>query len=290
MRIIIFLIVICALNLTSACTPGKTYGDTESNDLSSAQIKTGALLETDSTGKSAEKVKKGVVRIICRPTSVGGTGFLHKSGVIITAAHVVSVCATGDLSIITASGKMIGVSSVSADDVKDLAILRPNPSLIGIPLTIAQMTEPKLGSQVATWGYPGGYNGLFPLLSVGYFSGVQDFKAANGRRFRRWVINAAFNGGNSGGPVLSVENGQVIGVVSSKLAPLPPNIAKIIEGLKNDRSGMSTGWKRNGKPLSQAQLAGIVLDYLRTQVQLVIGYAVTTKDLNDFLESQGITP
>jgi S1-C subfamily serine protease len=126
---------------------------------------------------------------------------------------------------------------------------------------------------------------------VGYLAGVQDFDVETpSRATRRWVINAAFNGGNSGGPVLSVEDGKVIGVVSSKLAPLPLGIANIIEGLKNDGSGMHSGWTINGQSVSQAQLAGHVLDYLRKQVQLVIGYAVTTKDLNDFLKAQGIVP
>jgi S1-C subfamily serine protease len=260
-------------------------------DSSSAQIPIGAPLETDSPGKAADAAKNGVVLIICRPTSFGGTGFLHKSGVDITAAHVVAGCALGDLSIRTSSDEQMGVTSVSADDVKDLAILRPTSTLSGTPLPIASVSEPRLGAQVTTWGYPAGYTGLSPLLSVGYLAGVQDFDVETpSRATRRWVINAAFNGGNSGGPVLSVEDGKVIGVVSSKLAPLPLGIANIIEGLKNDGSGMHSGWTINGQSVSQAQLAGHVLDYLRKQVQLVIGYAVTTKDLNDFLKAQGIVP
>jgi hypothetical protein len=71
---------------------------------------------------------------------------------------------------------------------------------------------------------------------------------------------------------------------------LPPAIARIIEGLKNEKSGVYSGWKINGQSANQAQLTGYVLEYLRTQVQLVIGYAVTTKDLRDFLNAQGIAP
>jgi len=67
-------------------------------------------------------------------------------------------------------------------------------------------------------------------------------------------------------------------------------IAAIIEGLKNDGSGIHFGWKILGKSVSQAQLAGYILESLRTQVQLVIGYAVTAKELNYFLKAQGITP
>jgi hypothetical protein len=90
-----------------------------------------------------------------------------------------------------------------------------------------------------------------------------------------------------------VQDGQVIGVVTSKLAPLPEVIATIIEDLNNDRGGFFSGRSRvriNGQQASESQLVGVVLQYLRTQVQLVIGYTVTTKDLNDFLKEQGIAP
>ena len=288
MKCVAFCLGLVILGLAIGCSSVEKQAKL---DPASAQISTGALLETDSAGKAAEAAQKGVTRVICRPTSFGGTGFLHKSGVVITAAHVVTGCAPGDLIILAASGQQTGVSSVSANAIKDLAILLPISPLSGTPLPIASAFEPRLGAQVTTWGYPGGYTGLSPLLSVGYYAGVQDFDTeAPSRATRRWVINAAFNGGNSGGPIISVEDGQVIGVVSSKLAPLPLAIAKIIEGLKNDTSGMHSGWTINGQSVSQAQLTGHVLEYLRTQVQLVVGYAVTTKDLNDFLKAQGVAP
>jgi hypothetical protein len=281
-------LVIGVLGLGIGCSSIQTH---VGHVPASTQIPLGSPLETDSAGKAAEVAQKGVTRVICRPTSFGGTGFLHKSGVIITAAHVVANCAPVDLLILTTSGQQTGVVSVSADDVKDLAILRLTSPLSGTPLPIAKISAPRLGEQVTTWGYPGGYTGLSPLLSVGYFAGVQDFDIETPERAtRRWVVNAAFNGGNSGGPLLAVEDGQVIGVVSSKLAPLPKAIATIIEGLKNDKGGYYSGWTINGQAVSQAQLAGHVLDYLRTQVQLVVGYAVTTKDLNDFLKGHGIEP
>jgi S1-C subfamily serine protease len=284
-------IVIILLVSFTGCS--STQPSVKLHSSNAPQIPVGALLETDSSGKTAEAAEKGVVRVICRSTSYGGTGFLHKSGLIITAAHVVSGCATSDLLLVTSSGRQIGVASVSVDDVKDLAIIRPSSSIPGSPLVIAPVSEPQLGAQVTTWGYPGGYDGLIPLLSVGYFAGVQDFTVGTNNRVRRWVINAAFNGGNSGGPVFSVQDGQVIGVVTSKLAPLPEVIATIIEDLNNDRGGFFSGRSRvriNGQQASESQLVGVVLQYLRTQVQLVIGYTVTTKDLNDFLKEQGIAP
>jgi len=152
------------------------------------------------------------------------------------------------------------------------------------------VSAPALGAQVSTWGYPGGYDGLLPLLSVGYFAGIQEFADPPRPNVRRWVINAAFNGGNSGGPVLSVEDGRVIGVVSSKLAPLPPFIAQVLSVLTGQKFGLQyelnhpDGTKSS---VSEGQLIGEVLNYLRSQVQLVIGYSVITQDLNDFLAANG---
>lgn len=287
MSFIILCLVVGAFAFSGGCASTQTHVD---RDSSMAQIPRSAPLQTDSAGKTAEAAQQGVTRVICRPTSFGGTGFLHKSGVVITAAHVVAGCTPSDVVIVTASGRQIGVASASADDVKDIAILRPTSPVPGNALTIAPVSQPRLGTQVTTWGYPGGYDGPYPLLSVGYFAGIQDFNVGPAGKIRRWVINAAFNGGNSGGPLLAVENGQVIGLVTSKLAPLPKAIAAIIEGLKNDKSGVYSGWTINGQSVNQAQLAGYVLEYLRTQVQLVIGYAVSAKDLNDFLKAQGVTP
>jgi S1-C subfamily serine protease len=289
MKFRVFIIISSILSLISGC---HSLQQNTKEDNSTNRVLLGAPLEIDSAGRASEAAQNGVARIICRSTTYGGTGFLHKSGFLITAAHVVNGCDTKNLVVISGSGQAVGVSSVSADNEKDLSILKPTTAFEGKPIDIDINFVPKLGEQVATWGYPGGYSGLTPLLSVGYFSGIQNFIGGqhSTNSIKRWVINAAFNGGNSGGPLMSVESGKVIGIVSSKYAPLPKHIADIIEFLKNDGSGMHSGARLHGKDLSQAQLAGYVLEYLRTQVQLVIGYSVTMEDLVDFLKSKDIDP
>lgn len=255
-------------------------------------LNTGAPVDTDTAGKLAEAARHGLARVICLPTSFGGSGFLHVSGNLITAAHVVAGCAPSDLLILTAAAQRVHVASVAVDEARDLALLRPTEAIRGTPLAVASASTPHLGTQVSTWGYPGGYDGLAPLLSVGYFSGVQEFSSPHGA-VQRWVINAAFNGGNSGGPVFTVEDGRVIGVVSSKLAPLPKSISSTLDALQRAQHGLQfTGTTEDGKPFtrSEAQLVADVLQYLRSQVQLVIGYAVTTNDLNTFLKGQRLAP
>lgn len=252
-----------------------------------------APLTTESAGSSAGQARAAVVRVICRSTALGGTGFLHKSGRVITAAHVVADCPQAELRIVTARGNETLVSSVRSDPLLDLALLEPRSSLSGAAYKIATTSSPKLGSFVVTWGYPGGYGGADPLLSAGYFSGTQEFRTPSGSTLRRWVVNAAFNGGNSGGPLISVEDAAVIGVVSSKLAPLPPHIGQILEHLSREQTGfVYEATTPDGRKISvsQAQLLAQVLMYLRSQVQLVIGYAATTSDLHAFLRSNGLEP
>jgi S1-C subfamily serine protease len=110
---------------------------------------------------------------------------------------------------------------------------------------------------------------------------------------RKWVVNAAFNGGNSGGPLIHIETGNVMGVVSSKLAPISPESAKILELLKSQQSGMQwKGTRADGTTftVSEASLVGQVLDELRRQVQLVIGQAVLLEDIKAFLKANKIEP
>ena len=53
----------------------------------------------------------------------------------------------------------------------------PSIEVKATPLEIASTNEFKIGTQVSTWGYPGGYFGLFPMLSVGYLAGIDAFQA-----------------------------------------------------------------------------------------------------------------
>jgi S1-C subfamily serine protease len=256
-------------------------------------LPTSAQVTTDLAGKAATAVKHGVLKVICRSTSSGGTGFLHSSGIVLTAAHVVKDCKPQDVVLFTPAGKTFGAAAVDADDALDLALVRPVSTVPGQPLSLAPVAPPAIGMQVATWGYPGGYSGLAPLLSVGYLAGTQEFKDPAGGVIQRWVINAAFNGGNSGGPVLSLEDGSIVGVVSSKLAPVPQEIATILELLSKQQSGFTyEGTKADGSKVTftEGQLIGEVLQYLRSQVQLVIGYAVSPEDIAKFLKARNIKP
>ncbi|MFT8978760.1 MAG: hypothetical protein ABF981_04675, partial [Gluconobacter oxydans] len=115
------------------------------------------------------------------------------------------------------------------------------------------------------------------------------------RRFfepSRYVVNSAFNSGNSGGPLIDVQSGKVIGVVDSKLAPLSQNTIQGIQILKK-MNGMTYGFTTSdGREVrvSPNDVISSILDDLRGQIQLVIGYAVMSKDIIDFVHSENVQP
>jgi 2-succinyl-5-enolpyruvyl-6-hydroxy-3-cyclohexene-1-carboxylate synthase len=55
-------------------------------------------------------------------------------------------------------------------------------------------------------------------------------------------------------------------------------------------SNMSKLFPMEPKTASEGQLLGEVLNYLRTQTQLVIGQALEIGDLREFLKKNGVEP
>ena len=253
-----------------------------------SQTPVAAPVNTDFAGQGAQSALNSVMRVVSSKTNSMGTGFLHASGRVITAEHVVRAAGPGDIILLTSKNVQVASRSVLVDAKRDLAIVEPVTPFAGLnPLQLAGSSTLTIGTTVSTWGFPGGYSGFNPMLTVGYLSGVE---AING--VDRYVVNAAFNSGNSGGPVLHLESGNVIGVVASKLTPLPPQIQQMLQALAQQQNGMQWTVSVNGqtKNVSEAQIVAEILQFLRGQTQLVVGHAVILDDLKAFLSSQGLTP
>ncbi|MDH2311410.1 S1 family peptidase [Methylobacterium brachiatum] len=260
------------------------------NDL--IRVPVSAPVDTDAAGRGGDAALQSVVRIICRNEGSSGTGFLHRSGKIVTAAHVIANCAQP--SVVGANGVELFGKVEARDDDLDLALLGTAFPVGSNAIPISPGSDFQIGTQVTTWGFPGGYSGGQPLLSAGYLSGVQGFRRRSGTGvIKQWVVNAAFNSGNSGGPLIHIETGTVIGVVSSKLAPISADTQQILAILEQQQSGLTyTQTLSSGQTITvtEGKLIGRVLDELRRQVQLVVGYAATADDLRAFLSSHGVEP
>jgi S1-C subfamily serine protease len=262
---------------------------TIADDLNTVPVS--APIDTDSAGRAGDIATHSVIRLICVDKNTVGTGFLHKSGNLITADHVVRDCANAIM--ILPDGTRGSITTIASDQDHDLALVKPSIEIKAAPLSLAEGTNFKVGTQVSTWGFPAGYSGLAPMLSVGYLSGIDAYQVRPGTIVRKWVVNAAFNGGNSGGPLIQIETGEVLGVVSSKLAPISPTAASILAVLENNPSGFqytATAPDGTKKNFSEGQIIGMVLNELRQQVQLIIGQAVLLEDLKSFLQTNKIDP
>ena len=240
---------------------------------------------SNATGKVGRKVIKSVFLIVCRKTRRKGTGFLiKKKGRIITNEHVIRGCSKKDIVVISSDGTKISLSGVIVDPKRDLALLTPTAQLEG-GLELSTGSNIALGSQVFTWGYPLGYNGPDPLLSVGYLSGYKSLNNMKG--IKRIVVNGAFNPGNSGGPLFATNTNKVIGVVVSKHLPLTPFQIKALEALARNKTGLSfTAQDDKGREIkfSESQLVASLLNHLKDLTQVMIGEAIALDELRDFLD------
>jgi len=246
---------------------------------SSAPIATKSLL--DSVGSEGKNTINSVYKIICPKTRKKGTGFLIKEGFIITNNHVIEECNENEIRVFSFRNNEIKLKKVINDKVRDLAILFPKSRLGGGLELIEEKVEP--GIMVCTWGFPLRYRGPAPLLSTGFLAG---FSVDGG--VKKFIINGAFNEGNSGGPLLRAEESKVLGVVVSKHLPLlTPFITSAIRALRENSSGvvfLATDEDGNEKQFVESQLVAEILIRYYEMSQVVIGEAIQSCEVIKFLK------
>jgi S1-C subfamily serine protease len=157
-----------------------------------------------------EEVKSGVIRVevdTCNGTQTG-TGILLDPRFVATVEHVVAGASNVRL---TRDGETLGTAQVvGSDRARDLALLQTSREIVGHDFQFARQ-DPRLGEEVAVLGFP-----LQLPLSVakGSVSGLQRTVPIGGVERRNLVqTDAAVNHGNSGGPLISTESHEVVGLV-----------------------------------------------------------------------------
>jgi S1-C subfamily serine protease len=157
-----------------------------------------------------QRIEGGVIRIevtACDGQAIG-TGFLIKPNLVATVEHVVD----GATSIkLKRNGKLLGTATVVGEDKdRDLALLKTSGRISGYDFGFAGKA-PRLGEDVAAIGFP---LGLPLTVTKGSVSGLGRAIPIDGVKRQEMVqTDAAVNRGNSGGPLLSTETGQVVGLV-----------------------------------------------------------------------------
>ena len=175
------------------------------------------------------------------------------------------------------------LSKIILDTNRDLAILIPINRFPNEGLELFKGSDPLPGETVSTWGYPLLYNGATPLLSVGYVSGFRQAETNVGNTIKHIVVNAAFNHGNSGGPLLRANQNEVLGVVVLTYHFHPPVIKQIIDAMnRNSGTGVIySGTNPDGTKINftEAQLTAAVLDEFYQTTQVMIGEAISVQEL-----------
>ncbi len=147
--------------------------------------------------------------------SLTGTGFLidRQRGWVLTNAHV----ATRSPSVVKVSfkdGEQIEARRIHVDPLIDFAILSIPPKSIPAAATEAQLAcgdAPASGTSVMAYGHPWG---MSYTASRGIVSGPAWFYPS-----LMIQTDAAINSGNSGGPLVSLTDGRVIGINTSTYQP-----------------------------------------------------------------------
>lgn len=138
-----------------------------------------------------------------------GTGFIiHPDGYIVTSAHVIGAYCS--ISVLTDRGAY-AARLLRVDPENDLALLKiPSTGLPSVPL--GQFHGISRQHPVWAFGYPLGREMGYSLTTTGgHITAIQTTGAT-----RHFLMDAAVNPGNSGGPVVN-DRGQVIGILTGKL-------------------------------------------------------------------------
>lgn len=174
--------------------------------------------------------------------SAHATGFLvdKQRGWILTNAHVATRSPT-TLSVSFKGHGYVKVKRVFVDRLTDVAVLEISPTALPAGANEAALQcgeHPRIGTPVAIFGHPGD---LSYTATRGIISSIP------------WVFptefiqsDAVVNGGNSGGPMISLETGKVVGIAAASYRdtedkyssatslsePIPP-VCKILDLLKS---------------------------------------------------------
>jgi len=246
----------------------------------------------DAVGETGRTAINSVYMIVCPKTSSRGTGFLIKTGQIITNEHVVRDCLVSEIYAYSSYRKKISFRQIILDEKRDLAILIPVEKING-GLSLGSDDNILVGELVSTWGFPLEYIGPAPILSVGYLSGFKAYKKDGSEKdiIKHLVVNGAFNPGNSGGPLFISHDNRVIGIVVSKHAPITKDLLFKIEVLAKNRTGVGFIFidnEGNEELLIESQIVAELLQYFRDLTQVMIGEAISISELKAFLHENDI--
>jgi trypsin-like peptidase len=150
--------------------------------------------------------------------SVGSGFFVSEDGILITNAHVVEessrlVIYVGDQAVFPNPDVLL------VDGDADLAALRIQPSRVDALLLATEV--PEVSTSVIAVGYPRlvdilnmGF-ALHSIIATGNINGVAEGRTRSlGRHATYLQMTGTLNSGNSGGPIIDIDSGEAVGMVT----------------------------------------------------------------------------
>lgn len=149
-----------------------------------------------------EKINPAIVCIdsqISDGVSCGTGCILHKSGIILTSAHVIND--SGNIIVTISNGEDYKATVLKRFEKKDIILLKINTTKELKTVKLGDSDKIKVGQKVLAIGNPFGFNGT---LTQGIISRIDYSK-------NRIQTDAAINPGSSGGPLIN-KSGEIIGI------------------------------------------------------------------------------
>ncbi|WP_156290498.1 S1C family serine protease [Oceanobacillus salinisoli] len=144
-------------------------------------------------------------------SSITGSGFLYNNkGDIITNAHVIQNADV--INVRTANARLYPAAVVGVSDEIDIAVIRVPQLASENSLPIQKEDFADIGDEVIALGSPHGFQNT---VTLGIISGTDRNFSVDGFDYSNvYQISAQITHGNSGGPLIKRETGEIIGINS----------------------------------------------------------------------------
>ncbi|RKQ37326.1 S1C family serine protease [Oceanobacillus halophilus] len=172
---------------------------------------------TDSNNLNLQSIvheaEKNVIQIEGKNESntITGSGFLYNNkGDIITNAHVINEADV--LNVRTANARVYPAAVVGISEKTDIAVIRVPQLASEQSLPIEKEEVAEIGDEVIALGSPHGFHNT---VTLGIISGKDRNFSVDGFDYNNvYQISAPITHGNSGGPLIKRDTGEIIGINS----------------------------------------------------------------------------
>jgi len=213
--------------------------------------------------------------------NIKGSGFLVAPGIAVTALHVVDDIPENSIFLVPAdqdqlNNKNLG-TILAKDPDHDLVLLRCTFLTDRPFLKLGEPSKVKIGEESIVMGFPMGDRILTSSKAMIAATARMKLLKDSDVLTDMFKLDAAVNNGNSGGPVIHIASGNVIGVVSLKVGALSQKL-QIFKKKKPRGARIEIS---DDDPI---ELLKETIKDMERNLQLGLGYGISVSHLKALLE------